>query len=40
MRWKDVGDGKRRAQVGPHLLRFAQFMELVLAHLRELEHRT
>jgi hypothetical protein len=33
-------DGKRRARVGFHLLHFAQFMELVLAHLRELEHRT
>lgn len=33
-------DGKRRARVGYHLLHFAQFMELVLAHLRELEHRT
>ena len=34
------GDGKRRARVGFHLLHFAQFMELVLAHLRELEQRT
>lgn len=33
-------DGKRRARVSFHLLHFAQFMELVVAHLRELEHRT
>ena len=33
-------DGKRRARVGYQLLHFAQFMELVLAHLKELEQRS
>ena len=33
-------DGKRRARVSYQLLHFAQFMELVLAHLKELEQRS
>ena len=33
-------DGKRRARVGYNLVHFAQFMELVVAHLKELESRT
>ena len=33
-------NGERRIRVGYHLLHFAQFMELVLAHLKELEQRS